>query len=677
MLLADRVEPRDRYYYSEYDHELSPSWSPDGQELIYVSNPDEIYGSGAIWRRPADGEGEAMLVRDEETSWRTHPDWSPDGKRIAYSSYLGRQWHQLWLTTATSGGDPFPLSYGEFDITAVRWSPDASKLAYVSNEAFNTRIWIQDVNSGKKRALTVDSRIYKRKQAQLVLQVVDGQGDPLPARVSVTGSDGRSYAPDTARMHADDGFDRSQLSEEVHYFHTAGTSVLLTVPEGNTQVKVWRGLEYAIVNQTIRLKGGETDYRNIVMQSLDLPPGWSQWHSGDLHVHMNYGGSYRNHPAELVAQAEAEDLDLMYNLIVNKEQRIPDIAYFSPEPDPASSQSSLLLHGQEYHTSYWGHMGLLDLQEHYLIPDYVGYPNTAAASIYPDNPAAAELAREQSAVVGYVHPFYNPPDPSAEGRLTHALPVSAALGMLDYIEILGFSWHRETASVWYRLMNCGMRPAAAAGTDAMANYASLRGPVGLTRVYVDTGSEVDFTDATAGQRKTAWLDGLRAGRTMATNGPLLGFELDGQGPGSEIRLVAGEKLDYSGFMRSMVAMDHLEIVVNGEVVRRVDMNKEGRSADLKGSLDIRQSSWVLLRAWNDGPSVDVLDIYPYATTNPVFVQVADQALQSTQDADYFIAWIDRIAESAEVHPDYNNAAEKQQVMGHLSQAKERFEQCRE
>lgn len=676
MLLADRVEPRDRYYYSEYDHELSPSWSPDGTELMYVSNPNEIYGSGAIRRRAADGQGEAILVRDEETSWRTHPDWSPDGKRVAYSSYLGRQWHQLWLTTAAGGGDPYPLSYGEFDVTAIRWSPDTSQLAYVSNEAFNTSIWIQDVISGKKRALKVDSRIYQRKQGQLVLQVTDANGEPVPARVSVTGSDGRSYAPDTARMHADDGFDRGQLGEEVHYFHVADRTVSLTIPEGNTQVKVWRGLENAIVSQTIKLKGGDTEYRNIVIQPLDLPAGWSQWHSGDLHVHMNYGGTYRNHPADLVAQAEAEDLDLMYNLIVNKEQRIPDIAYFSPEPDPASSRASLLLHGQEYHTSYWGHMGLLDLQEHYLLPDYVAYPNTAAASIFPDNPTAANLAKEQSALVGYVHPFYNPPDPATDEHLTHALPVSAALGVLDYLEVLGFSWHRETASVWYRLLNCGMRPTAAAGTDAMANYASLRGPVGLTRVYVDTGSELDFSSATAEERKTAWLDGLRAGRTMATNAPLLGFELDGQGPGSELTLATGRKLDYSGFLRSMVAVDHLEIVVNGEVVRKLDLSKDGRSADLRGSLDIQQSSWVLLRAWSDGPSVDVLDIYPYATTNPVFVQVAGEPMQSSEDADYFMAWIDRIAESAEAHPDYNSAAEKQQVMKHLSQAKTRFEQCR-
>ncbi len=40
---------------------------------------------------------------------------------------------------------------------------------------------------------------------------------------------------------------------------------------------------------------------------------------------MNYGGHYRSTPDTLLAQQEAEDLDVVYNLLVNKEERIPDI----------------------------------------------------------------------------------------------------------------------------------------------------------------------------------------------------------------------------------------------------------------------------------------------------------------------------------------------------------------
>ena len=60
-------------------------------------------------------------------------------------------------------------------------------------------------------------------------------------------------------------------------------------------------------------------------------------------------------------------------------------------------------------------------------------------------------------------------------------------GKVEYLEVVGFSDHRITAEIWYRLFNLGYRVAAGAGTDAMANYASLRGPVGLVRVFLETG----------------------------------------------------------------------------------------------------------------------------------------------------------------------------------------------
>jgi len=62
------------------------------------------------------------------------------------------------------------------------------------------------------------------------------------------------------------------------------------------------------------------------------------------------------------------------NLIVNKEQRIPDIAYFRTDPDRASTPGFLLLHDQEYHTSHWGHTGLLGLRDHYCCPSTSAIP---------------------------------------------------------------------------------------------------------------------------------------------------------------------------------------------------------------------------------------------------------------------------------------------------------------
>jgi Tol biopolymer transport system component len=86
---------------------------------------------------------------DEETTWKARPAWSPDGRRVVYSSYLGRQWNQLWLMTA-DGGDPLQLTYGDFDATNPRWAPDGRRIAYISNEGGNTSLWMVDVPGGAR-----------------------------------------------------------------------------------------------------------------------------------------------------------------------------------------------------------------------------------------------------------------------------------------------------------------------------------------------------------------------------------------------------------------------------------------------------------------------------------------------------------------------------------------------
>lgn len=671
-LFPERRSEIDRYYYSPYDHELSPSWSPDGTEIMYVSNPEKGYGTGAIWRRSVSGNSDPVLIRDEETTWKARPDWSPDGNRVAYSSYLGRQWHQLWVTTAAGGGDPLPLSYGDFDVTGIRWSPNGKQMAYIANEGGGLALWVQDVIDGRRFKVETNSRQYLVPVGTLNIISADMNGKPVPARISVIGADGRSYAPDASWMHADDGFDRSEAEFETRYFHSNGTATLV-VPAGETQITVWRGLENRIARMTVDVDAGSEAKALVSVESLDLPPGWSErWVSGDVHVHMNYGGTYRNAPAHLVEQMQAEDLDVVYNLIVNKEQRVPDISYFSTEPDPLSNDEVLLSHSQEYHTSFWGHLGLLGLKSHFLLSDYSAYPNTAAASIYPDNVTVADLAHRQGALVGYVHPFDTAPDPAAAARLTNALPVDAALGKIDYYEVVGFSNHRVTADVWYRLLNLGFDISAAAGTDAMANYASLRGPIGMNRVYVATAAGNPAPAA----RRDRWQAALAAGNTLATNGPLLGFRLGNKEPGEHVKLAAGKHaLSYEGFMRSIVPMDHLEIVVNGEVVDAIDL-KDPTRADFSGTLRLDESSWVLVRAWNDESHPDVFDLFPYGTTNPVFVDIEGSDRWSKNDAQYFIDWIDRLRETVAAHPDYNTDEERETVLRTIDRARSIYAETR-
>lgn len=663
----ERRSAIDRYYYSAVDHELSPTWSPDGTELIYLSNPEDYYGTGSLWRRAVAG-GDPVLVREEETSWRARPDWARDGKRVIWSSYAGRQWHQLWLTTAAGNGDPLPLTFGEFDITAARWSPDGRHIAYVSNESGDGAIWVLDLPGGAKRKLDTSERRWREPMGTLDLSIVDETGAPVSARVSVVGGDGRAYGPADAWMHANETFDRKDLPEEEHYFHAHGRAKL-TLPAGTAGIVVSRGLESRVEQRIVTIAGG-TERRLEMRLSPIAPAALEAWISGDVHVHMNYGGTYRHTPATMVAQAAAEDLDVVFNTVVNKEERVPDVATFLPHPDPASTASTLLVSAQEYHTSFWGHMGLIGLTSHLLLPDFSAYANTGLASLYPDNVAVARLAHAQGALVGYVHPF----DPGDEPNTysTHAVPVSAALGLMDYYEAVGFSDQLISNAIWYRLLNLGFRIAAAGGTDAMANYASLHGPVGLARTYVLT--EPSAHAGPVGSRD-AWIAALKAGRSFATNGPLLAFTLGGKLPGETIALPkGGGRLEWSAEMASIASVDHVEVVQDGKVVATL-RSRDGRAANGKGSLRITKSGWLLLRAWASDDRPEVLDMYPYATTTPVYVSVEGAPPSSPDDARYMLDWLD-VIETAAKAGEYNDDAERAEVLGNIAKARAVYEAMR-
>src|SRR2546426_7708116 len=296
-VVVDRKSAVPRYYYSPFDHGINPAWTPDGKSIVFVSNREVAHGTGDIVRTSADGAGSPETIRREETSWQARPDVSPDGTRLVYASYLGGQWHQLWLLPL-SGGYPIPLTYGEFDNVGPRWSRDGRRIAFISNRTGATSLWVVDVVSGEQRQVVARERRFLSPRRTLTVKVQDEAGRPLAARLSVTDARGRFFAPDDAWIHADDLLIPERQRMETRYVHGAG-EWRMSVPLGPLEIKVARGPGYPGGRRKVDAQASVTG----TLPRLAFP---GKWWSGDLHVHMNYGGRYRNTPAHLVQQARAE-----------------------------------------------------------------------------------------------------------------------------------------------------------------------------------------------------------------------------------------------------------------------------------------------------------------------------------------------------------------------------------
>ena len=109
------------------------SVSPDGASVAYVvARADRETNSyvGTIWLAPLDGSEEPrQLTFGPGTD--AEPRWSPDGSRLAFVSSREGRASQLYVLPAR-GGEARRLTQLNEDVGDVAWSPDGTALAFTS-----------------------------------------------------------------------------------------------------------------------------------------------------------------------------------------------------------------------------------------------------------------------------------------------------------------------------------------------------------------------------------------------------------------------------------------------------------------------------------------------------------------------------------------------------------------
>jgi hypothetical protein len=215
-----------------------------------------------------------------------------------------------------------------------------------------------------------------------------------------------------------------------------------------------------------------------------------------------------------------------------------------------------------------------------------------------------------------------------------------------------------TMVLWHRLLNCGFRLPASAGTDCFLNRVVSRLPGG-DRVYVKFDGPLDYAK---------WIDGLRAGRSFVTNGPMLEFSVGPHQLGDTIQLDAPCMLTVIAKAQSHFPMSKVEVLYNGQVVGSMPLPDNQQPPVFEAPLMIDRSGWLALRASGPGHvdhPVGSLD----AHTSPIYVQVAGSSAATRADAEYFLKWIERLSLALRLRDRVPNDELRKHVQNQLETAR--------
>ncbi|CAN5303497.1 hypothetical protein BH09GEM1_BH09GEM1_42160 [soil metagenome] len=133
-------------------NERSPSWSPDGSQIAYVS---DISGEYELKIAPQDGRGAVKTFKLMGHGFYQNLDWSPDGSHIAYVDNS----MSTYVIDVKSGAAKLVGSnkvYGVADGNMTHaWSPDSKWLAYTANiKSLVTALSVYNVADDKSSRVT-------------------------------------------------------------------------------------------------------------------------------------------------------------------------------------------------------------------------------------------------------------------------------------------------------------------------------------------------------------------------------------------------------------------------------------------------------------------------------------------------------------------------------------------
>jgi hypothetical protein len=441
------------------------------------------------------------------------------------------------------------------------------------------------------------------------------------------------------------------------YFHTTGP-VDLPVPAGPLHVVAARGCEFERLELDLDPAPGEVvevEYR----PRRRFHPAADGWYSGDLHVHLNYSGDHVLAPADALRMQRGEGLNLIQLTAGNLSGSLvydAELLESTAGVDlPGSDGEGVARAGLEFRNDLLGHLHGLGLSG---VPDvrHTGHEGSDQPWDWPPNSVACAQLRALGGTTTYAHPVMSTLDDPADllhpQRTVEAreLVADAALGLVDAVELVSCFDDRGAEVLYHRLLSCGLRLAAVAGTDVFLSFAHGPGvasnPPGWGRVYARCGD--------AGPTVEAFTAAVRGGRTMVTNGPWLTLDVAGHGPGAVLDRRPGDRL-------------RLRAEVVGSGVDRLVLHgpdgplAETAEATLEHELTLAERGWWLAAAAYGEQDPHTLGAPVFAHTSPVYVDVEGRRVARPEAARWCLRLLDGLQDLVTQHGRFDPARREQQL----------------
>ena len=423
----------------------------------------------------------------------------------------------------------------------------------------------------------------------LRLKIVDAlTGEIVPARVLIQDPSGNSLIPvDAVTLQV--GQETWFMCPGISEIHATSRHLLL---------RIERGKEYLRIKKELHLEGSNTEELNVMLRRWIHMAGLG-YVSAENHLHQN--------ARDVAAMCAAEDLTLGTSLQwwnyprfeVQGDQGNLRILKFGGVSIPVS------VYDVEMEEA-WGALYIINLPGPFPFEENKQMPNLPGA------------------VYGRKHGALN----CYQAGWSREVLVDALLGYIDVVNVCNNNFHMHrfqprsrysnllnveglptypdspkgmmqmNTDTYYRLLNCGIRLAAGAGSATGAKET----PAGFNRAYIRSDLEEGIQ-----QVYQNW----KAGRNFVTNGPMLFLSTsEGLKPGDSLNFKGTKTVSLHLEAVSDSPLDLVEIVVNGKVVGSIPAGGEHRF-EKDFNVILSESAWVCARCTDTDIWLDDSELEKY------------------------------------------------------------------